>query len=987
MAGAVTSGALAQGAGPKSVTADAAWQPAARLSGVAARQGDLLPRLADYQHFRLNLRVLQGQLAFAPSDAMGAPIGDASIVRLPMPDGTLQRFRVVDSPILSPELQPMEPTVRTFRGQGVDDPTATVRFGWTINGFHATILREGVSVWIDPMVRGDQDDVVVYAKNNIEPLPQSFRCAVVDDHHEKEPGSGDQFSIQNQVGGTLRTYRLALNGTIEYTNFFGSVAIAEADMIVAINRVSGVYERDLSARLNIVYKKAWSGSDSFSNFDGVALLGQNQTNLDSVVGDANYDIGHIFSTGGGGVASLRSLGRTGLKARGVTGLPSPVGDPFYIDYVAHEMGHQFGGNHTFNGTTDNCGGGNRASTAAYEPGSGSTIMAYAGICGAENVQNVSDAYFHAKSFDEIVNHMLSIPTAGTLTTNGNNIPAVNAGADFAIPQSTPFRLVGSATDVDGDALTYCWEQYNLGTASPTATNTTRPLFRTFSPTSSTARVLPRLTDILSGAATPWEILPAVDRSMTFRLTTRDNRAGGGAVQDDDMVITVAGAAFSVTSPNTAVTWNAGTTQTVTWAVGGVAPNPASVNIFLSTTGGTDFFGAGPILLASAVPNDGSQTVTVPWVRSTTARILVQPTTSIYFDVSNVNFSISENASTTLTMVTPSVFGSQNATGRITLSNPAPAGGLIFALSDNSASVNTPSSVTVLAGGTTADFTMTTSTVASTTSASINAFRPGWLLAERRIAPLTLNPIPTPLVGNDSYTATEDTTLTVVAPGVLGNDTTGFGTLTVTALTNPTKGVLTLTANGSFTYVPGVNQTGADSFTYRATNGSKTADGTVNLTITAVDEVIQGAVTLESFGGNRTTIPVVIEVRNPGSTLAVRTFNATLNSSGGFTIPYATPITPGTYDISAKASHWLRQTLTNQTITKFGALSLKFTLINGDIDGDNAITVFDYDLLSQAFDSVAGDATWNAMADLDGDGAVTVFDYDILSTNFDLTGNP
>jgi hypothetical protein len=368
------------------------------------------------------------------------------------------------------------------------------------------------------------------------------------------------------------------------------------------------------------------------------MLGENQTETDNSVGDANYDMGHVFSTGGGGVAALNSVGVSGRKAMGVTGLPTPVGDDFDIDFVAHEMGHQFGGRHTFNGTDGNCGGAHD-DPAAYEPGSGTTIMAYAGICASEDVQPHSDPYFHLDSLERITAWRNDPQSGGTATATGNRQPTANAGGDHTIPLLTPFKLTGVGTDADNDPITYCWEQWDLGTATPTTDNTTRPLFRSFNPTTSSGRVLPKMADILGGVNSPYEFRPDQPRNMKFRVTVRDNHPGSGGYAFDEMNITVAGAPFSVLEPSTPQSVFGNSTITVTWNPGG--STSANVDIFFSTNRGTDYVDGTAAAVKLNTPNDGSETVTLPNVNTTQGRLIVQGSGNIFFDINDADITVQQ----------------------------------------------------------------------------------------------------------------------------------------------------------------------------------------------------------------------------------------------------------------------------------------------------------------------------------------------------------
>ncbi len=677
--------ALAAGtAAQAQVNGKGSWQVLAQVPpSVAAGEAWIRPSV--FTPLALDTAALRRELARAPMEVGFRAPAQPLVMSLPMPDGTFARFNVWESPIMEAPLQAEFPEVRTYAGQGIDDPAAVVRFDLTPLGFHSQILSPSGAVYVDPYTRGDTHVYTSYYKRDYSRKADGWQCLVPEG--ERLPRLGAPGGAADSAsGGTFRTYRLANAATGEYTAFFGgTVAGGQAAIVTAINRVTGVYELDQSIRLilvannsSIVYTNATT--DPYTNNNPSSLLTQNQTTCDSVIGTANYDIGHVFSTGGGGLATLSCVGVAGQKARAETGLPSPTGDPFYIDYVAHEMGHQFGANHTFNSSTGSCAG-NRSATHAYEPGSGSTIMGYAGICGTDDLQAHSDPYMLADSHDAITSYTSAGAGAGnTQTATGNTLPTVNAGLDYTIPTGTPFLLTATASDPDpGQTLTYCWEERDLGASTTLGTqNGTAPIIRSLNPVTVGTRMIPPLANVLANSVNTSQLLPNTARVMNFRCCVRDNRANGGGYNDDNMVLTIVntGASFAVTAPNTAVSWGGGSSQTVTWNVAGTTANGincANVAILLSTDGGATF----PTTILSSTPNDGSEVITVPNSATTQARIKVQAVGNIFFDICNTNFTITAApppgnnacASATVVGVGSTAFSTVNAT----TDGPAEAG--------------------------------------------------------------------------------------------------------------------------------------------------------------------------------------------------------------------------------------------------------------------------------------------------------------------------
>ncbi len=579
-----------------------------------------------------------------------------TMLLLPLPDGAMLQVRLVESSVMAPELAQRYPQIKTYQVLSDDLRTNLGVADLTEHGFHAMFSTPRGTVFIDPRsTESGNRQYISYYKHDYYPAEKVIRSMLrrpplrpftsMPSLLTSDDLRSDR-AVAARSGGQITTYRLALAATGEYTSFHGNATSALHAMATTLNRVNAIYQRDLAVRMELVndndlliYTNA--ETDPYTPNDAETLLTENQANLDLVIGNSNYDIGHVFSTEGSGLASLGVVCWDAFKGQGETGSPQPINDPFDVDYVAHEMGHQFGASHTFNGTTDACGGGNRSPLTAFEPGSGSTIMGYAGICGGENLQWNSDAAFHAGSISEINTYLGADvgATCGQRQNSGNAAPVALAGSDFTIPKQTPFLLTGSANDIDAsNSLTYAWEEVDLGTAS-TSTNMGddgfRPLFRSFLPSESATRYFPKLASLLSGTLDIGERLPTTGRNLKFRLTVRD---GAGGVADDDVTLTVDGTSgpFRITSPNGGETINGSTN--VTWDVAGTDLAPVScshVNIGLSTDGGLTQLSD---LLASNVPNMGSASVNFPTGSSNTTRIRIQCANNIFFDLSDGNFS-------------------------------------------------------------------------------------------------------------------------------------------------------------------------------------------------------------------------------------------------------------------------------------------------------------------------------------------------------------
>ena len=599
----------------------------------------------------------------------------ATVITLPNADGNLEEFEVFEASNFEADLQAQFPDIRAYSGKGITDKYATLKLSISPQGIQTMVFRaEKPAEFIEPYSK----DHSVYAVYNSQRdnSKVGWSCTTVEDKMVSKLNE-QVSSLTGSSSGSLKTMRLAQSCNGEYANYFGATSSAQVGLVLAainatLTRCNGVYEKDLALHLNLISNSTSvfyynPATDPYSTTLSQWNLQLQQT-LTAVIGSANYDIGHMFgATGGGGnagcigcvcvdPANKRSL----AKGSGITSPADgiPQGDNFDIDYVVHEVGHQLGANHTFSMSNEGTG-------QNKEIGSGITIMGYAGIT-SQDVAPHSIDIFHEASIAQIQANLANKTCPVTTNITANNVaPVIAALSNYTIPISTPFALTGSATDANGDALTYCWEQNDNASSTQTGANSvasptkaTGPNWLSFSPAVSGTRSFPKLSTILAGLnvtpvlpggdpGTNIEALSSVSRTLNFRLTVRDNHAFSsaapvavGQTAFADAVVTVSNTSgpFAVTAPNTAVTWTIGSAVNVTWSVNGTTAAPvscANVNILLSTDGGLTF----STVLAASTANDGTETITVPATASTTCRIKVEAVGNIFFDISNANFTI------------------------------------------------------------------------------------------------------------------------------------------------------------------------------------------------------------------------------------------------------------------------------------------------------------------------------------------------------------
>ncbi len=640
----------------------------------------------EFKLFKLNTEALRNDLFTVVENKSN----HSTIIALPNADGNLEEFEVFEASNFESDLQVQFPEIRAFSGKGITDKYATLKLSISPQGIQTMIFRsDKVSEFIEPYSQDHTIYAVFKSQRNKGAL--AWTCSTEDQKLVLDITSKTSNLTTLSDTGQLKVMRLAQSCTAEYANYFGATSAAQVGLVLAafnatLTRCNGIYEKDLALHLNLVasstnviyYAPATDPYTTLANWNTQLQIALNTTltgvGTTLATNNAAYDIGHLFgSTGGGGSAGCIgcvcvngiAAGTGATKGRGITS-PSdgiPQGDNFDIDYVVHEIGHQLGGTHTFSHN-------NEGSGTNKEVGSGITIMGYAGITGQDVAPHSIDIY-HETSIAQIQANLATktCPVTTVITAN-NATPVVAAFANYTIPKSTPFVLTGSATDANpGDALTYCWEQNDDGGSSTGAASsagiskTVGPNFISWLPTASPSRYFPRIESIIANSAITNQVggdagmlseaLSAVSRVLNFRLTVRDNapysstapiKVGQTAFTDTAVTVNAAAGPFVVNTPNTSVSWVAGSNQSVTWDVAGTDGNGVNspfVDVFLSTDGGFTY----PIQLANKVPNSGSTTITVPNNIGTTNRIMVKGYQHIFFDISNTNFTITAAPST------------------------------------------------------------------------------------------------------------------------------------------------------------------------------------------------------------------------------------------------------------------------------------------------------------------------------------------------------
>ncbi|PWV46498.1 reprolysin-like metallopeptidase [Chitinophaga sp. S165] len=891
------------------------WRPhtdAARITTDKAVARLAFP--ANFKLFDLNLAPLRNEVFRA--------VGNTSahtVISLPNADGQIEQFEIVEASNFEPALQAKFPEIRSFSGKGITDKHATLKLSVSPQGIQSMVFRTGKeNEFIEPY----SADHTVYTVFKKQPKTLPWKCSTPEQKLATDIAR-QLPDVNARSTGDMKTLRLAQSVTAEYSNYFGATSPSQISLVLAainatLTRSNGVYEKDLAIHLNLIAASTKviffnPSSDPYSAANqgaGGAWNGELQNTLTDSIGEANYDIGHLFgaSGGGGNAGCIGCICVNNQKGSGFTSPADaiPQGDNFDIDYVVHEVGHQLGANHTFSM-------GNEGTGVNVEPGSGITIMGYAGITSQDLAPHSIDI-FHAASIGQIQSNLSGKTCPVTTVISGNNAtPVVNAGGNFTIPISTPFALTGSATDANaGDVLTYCWEQRDNATSSQTGnssvaspTKTTGPNWISYAPTTSPTRYFPKLATILAGglvsgplpggdAVANTEALSSVARTLNFRLTVRDNAPYSstapvsiGQTNFADMIVTVSSSSgpFAVTAPNTGVTWAGNSSQTITWSVANTTASPvscANVKISISTDGGNTFS-----TLVASTPNDGSEAVTIPNTATTTARIKVEAVGNIFFDISNANFTITSGSSCASPAgLTASAITTTSATVGWTPVSGAVSYDVDYKSTTSSTWINAATATTAvsvgltgLTSGTTYDYRVRTNCSSGSSTYSASQFTT------------------TPLVTCGTPTGLNSTTVTTAGASV-----------SWTAVSGALSYDVDYKANSSSTWTNAVTGTGSTSATLSGLTSGTLYDWRVRATCSGGN----GAYATAQFTTLTTTCANTLDNSTNGTT------------GGAATIPFNTDVT-GLITPSGDIDHY------KFVISSRGSITITLRTLPGDYD--------------------------------------------------------
>ncbi len=611
-------------------------QPVHQISNRLNGENENYYQLDQFQLEQLLLRV----------HAEGETSDQFTEIMLPVGGGKPEHFSIVESPIMQSGLASRYPEIRTYKIYGIDNPQASGRISLSSAGLHAMITSPEGTFFINPQ---NQNNYRSFKKSKHE-TPRHFGCDNSNHNHQTPAGRLSNQKPLARTTGRLKVYRIAIAATEDFVEDSGGTrANTMIRVINAINRVNAIYERDLGIRLQLINNTDslfFESGDAYSNGNSKAMANENQGVITSIIGAVNYDIGHVLGTRGGGFGYYGVVCNDSWKAKGATNGFNSSSDESVIDLLAHEIGHQFNARHTFNGTTSYCGA-NRTAGFAFEPGSGSTIMAYSGFCGVENIQYKTDTMFHAKSIESIEDFTTGgygASCASSVAIDNPNQPSVNAGSNFVIPISTAFVLSAAGIDADGDSLSYTWDQVDNGHATDEESYGTdmkdNPLMRSFLPRSTRSRFFPQLKSWFKGNSSKAETLPSRGRKLKFRVSVRD---GKGGFDSDDTTITAESDAgpFIINSHTRSGDLSGGDTQAISWEVANTDKPPvncSSVDIdLLMLDAENENYCIEP--LAFEAPNTGFATVTLPDVNSPNVRFRVSCSDNVFYAVSGADLRI------------------------------------------------------------------------------------------------------------------------------------------------------------------------------------------------------------------------------------------------------------------------------------------------------------------------------------------------------------